>query len=263
MGYRIESYSLNELHRIAVPGAVAPSLFWMLPVGDWQPGELDEVWRWFTERPGEFYDFGLLLVKDMRRREGEAANVSLASVGAKLSDLIPAGAERFVRSPAYGGEAPRVLVLSGGYPQPGWGVLVEWRRRDIHRFEDLIRRAIGQMRDDDSINELNVFRDAARSFHCWRDVRSAPAKPNVSALEGEILAAEKVDNFMRESQAALQAGEHRLLGEKLIAAIQGIRQAAWLQIPDLAVQPLLDTQRALVGGSFGIGSAEGHSCGGD
>ena len=104
MGFRIESYSLSELHRIAVPGEVPPSLFWALPVGDWRPGELDQVWQWFTERPGECNNFGLLLVKDMGRHTAEQDNVNLASVGAKLSDLMPAGAERFARSSAYQGE---------------------------------------------------------------------------------------------------------------------------------------------------------------
>ncbi len=70
MGFRVESYSLNELHRIAVPGAVAPSLFWALPVGDWHPDKLDKVWRWFTEGPGKCKDFGLLLVKGMGRSKG-------------------------------------------------------------------------------------------------------------------------------------------------------------------------------------------------
>ena len=68
MGYRIESYSLTELHRIAVPGEVPPSLFWVLPIGDWRRGELDRVWQRFTQDPGECNDFGLLLVKGFSPR---------------------------------------------------------------------------------------------------------------------------------------------------------------------------------------------------
>lgn len=245
MGFRVKNYSLNELHRIAVPGAVAPSLFWALPVGDWNHGELDEVWRWFTERRNECNDFGLLLVKEMGRRDDEQTNVSLASVGAKLSDLMPAGAEQFLH-PRDRDESPRILVLSGGYPQPGWGVLVEWRRRDIHRFEDLINRTIHEMRGEDSTHDLNVFKEAAQAFYHRRNLRAAPAKPNVSAMEGEILAAENIENFLREAQVALQAGEHRLVGEKLIAAIQGTGQSAWLKIPEVSLQSLLDEQRKLL-----------------
>ena len=247
MGFRVESYSLNELHRIAVPGAVAPSLFWALPVGDWNHGELEEVWRWFTEHRSDCNDYGLLLVKEMGRREGESANVNLASVGAKLSDLMPAGAERFLHPQDRDrGESPRVLVLSGGYPQPGWGVLVEWQRGNIHRFEDLISRTICQMRGEDAANNLNVFMDAAQAFQLRKNLRAAPAKPNVSVIEGEILAAERIERFLREAQCALQADEHRLVGEKLIAAIQGAGQAAWLNIPEGSLQSLRDAQLTLL-----------------
>ncbi|MEP6937636.1 MAG: hypothetical protein ABI871_06170 [Chthoniobacterales bacterium] len=247
MGFRVENYSLNELHRIAVPGAVAPSLFWALPVGDWRPGELDEVWRWFTEGHGECHDYRLMLLKEMGRREDENANVSLASVGAKLSDLMPSGAERFVRSSAYRGESPRVLVLSGGYPQPGWGVLVEWRRRDIHCFEDLIKRAIAQVkRDEKSTDKLSAFTKSAQAFHRLRDMQTAPVKASVSSLEGEIFAGENMELLMREAQTALESGKHRLIGEKIIAAIQGMRQAAWLETSESSLQALLDTQRRLL-----------------
>lgn len=246
MGFRVENYSLNELHRISMPGAVAPSLFWALPVGDWNNSELHEVWQWFTERHSECNDFGLLLVKNMRRRMDAEANVSLASVGAKLSDLMPTGAERFGTPSAYRGESTRVLVLSGGYPQPGWGVLVEWRPQDIPRFEDLIRRTIRQMQGEDLANDLNVFRDAAHAFHHRQNLRAAPAKPNVSTMEGEILAAEKIENFLREARDALLAGEYRLVGEKLIAAIQGTGQSAWLNIPEGSLQSLLEVQRTLL-----------------
>lgn len=206
---------------------------------------MDEVWRWFTERPCECYDFGLLLVKETRRRESEDANVSLASVGAKLSDLMPAGSERFVRSSAYRGEAPRVLVLSGGYPQPGWGVLVEWRR-DINAFEDLIRRVTVRLRDRESTNELDVFREATESFHRLRALRTPPANEKASVLAVEIRAGESVETCMREAQNALQAGERRFVGEKIIAAMQAMRQAVWLDTPEGVLQSLLDAQRTMV-----------------
>ena len=126
MGYQVENYSLNELHRIAVPGSVPPTLFGALPVGRWDHVKLDRVWRWFTKNPSECNDFGLLLVKSMDRPEHGEANVDLGSVGAKLFDLMPAGSEQFIHPRDKDrGETPKVLVLSGGYPQPGWGVLVE------------------------------------------------------------------------------------------------------------------------------------------
>src|SRR5258706_15741685 len=100
MGFRIQNYSLDELNRIAVPGTVAPSLFWALPVGAWSPRKLHEIWRWFTETKSECQDYGLLLVKETGQAQPEDSDVSLASVGAKIWDLMPTGAERFVRPSA-------------------------------------------------------------------------------------------------------------------------------------------------------------------
>jgi hypothetical protein len=245
MGSRIENYSLTELHRIAVPGQVAPSLFWALPVGHWRRGELDHAWQWFTGHPSECNDFGLLLVKELYRGEADIANVNLAAVGAKLSDLVPTGAERFASSSAYRGEAPRVLVLSGGYPQPGWGVLVEWRP-DVRQFEHLIRRTIAQLRDLGSTNRLIIFTEAAQSFHLWQGLRNAPARPNLSSLASEILAAEKIRSFVQEARTALQAGQHHVFGQKVNAAVQEVRRADWLNIPNSSLQPLLDEQRTLL-----------------
>ncbi len=256
MGHQVESYSLNELHRIAVPGAVAPSLFWALPVGRWDHWELERVWRWFTEHPGDCNDYGLLLVKEMGRGEREGANVNLASVGATLSDLMPAGTERFLHPrDRDGGESAKVLVLSGGYPQPGWGVLVEWQEGGISRFEHLIGHTIERLRGDDPANDLRGFKDAAQAFHRWQSLRR-PGAPNVSAMEGEILAGEKIDQFLREAQAALNGGEYRLAGEKIIAAMQGAGQAAWLGIPNGKLQLLLETQRALLTAASILGVRE-------
>jgi hypothetical protein len=114
MGYRVENYSLNELHRISVPGAVAPSIFWVLPVGNWDGDELENVWHCFTERRGPCHDFGLLLVKERGRRQGRASDVSLASVGAKLADLMPESCA-FCKS----------ISVPGGLPEganPFWGL---------------------------------------------------------------------------------------------------------------------------------------------
>ncbi|MEI6454348.1 MAG: hypothetical protein WCO31_07115, partial [Actinomycetes bacterium] len=254
MGFRVEAYSLNELHRIAVPGKVAPSLFWALPVGDWNQRDLDEVWRLFTERlpsqcndSSQCNDFGLLLVKEMGRREHKPTNVSLASVGAKLSDLMPAGAERFLHPRDRDqSESQKILVLSGGYPQPGWGVLVEWRRRDIHRFEDLISRTISQMRDQDLANHLNVFRDATQAFHHQQNLPARPAKPNVSAMEEEILAAERIELLMGEAQTALQKGAHQEVSDKLIAAADSTKKATWLSIPECSLKALLELKQNLL-----------------
>lgn len=245
MSYRIESYSLNELHRIAAPGAVTPSLFWALPVGNWRPGELDEVWRWFTQRGSACYDYGLLLVKDLGRGHADAGDVNLASVGARLADLMPTGAERFMSPSELRQDSRRVLVLSGGYPQPGWGVLLEWQG-DVRSVEDLIRRVNARLAKEASFAAgLEVFAEAARSFHLWRNLRAQPELPDLKSLERSILEAEKAVAALREVRAALDATDYRMVGEKLPAATRGVEQAAWLEIPKASLQPMVDSQHTL------------------
>jgi hypothetical protein len=250
MGYRVESYSLAELHRIAVPGGVAPSLFWVLPVGNWPREELDEVWRWFTESESECNDFGLLLVKEMGRRDAEHANVSLASVGGNLSDLVPAGAEQFVAPSPFRDEKARVFVLAGGYPQPGWGVVIEWPRGDIQRFENLVKLTTARLRDQESTKQLNVFKEAAQSFHRWQTSKAAPAEPNVSSLAKEIIAAEGVERLIDEGQAALQAGQHRLRHERVIAVVREVRHASWLGVEATTLREIEDLHQTLTSTAF-------------
>lgn len=234
MGFKVESYSLNELHRIVVPGAVAPSLFWALPVGRWNHQEVEEVWRLFTDSLGVCNDYGLLLVKKKGQRGSEATNVSLASVGAKLSDLLPSGAERFIHpSHRRHEESAKMLVLSGGYPQPGWGVLVEWQGRSVRQFEQLISQTIRHLAG----SELKVFKDTAEAFHRKRHLHR-PSTPDLSRLEREINAVQRIDTLLREAHEALQASEHLVVGEKIVAAVQAMKQATWLSITEDTLQAL-------------------------
>ena len=53
MGYRIDSYTREELGKIALPGRAVSTLFWVLPVGRWRPSELDDWWNHFTRSQGD------------------------------------------------------------------------------------------------------------------------------------------------------------------------------------------------------------------
>lgn len=56
MGWHIDEtrkYDLNELHRISLTGVV-PTLFWVLPLGNWNRDELNEWWSFFTDRCDQY-----------------------------------------------------------------------------------------------------------------------------------------------------------------------------------------------------------------
>lgn len=147
MGQRVERYHRDQLRKIALPGKAVTALFWILPVGKWKMGELDTYWDHFTNPGSRCHDFGLLLVRDtqsrQRERQSESTNLSnnlstaLAECeGGDLFDLVPE-AEGHGSKSAAERQLPGFLVLSGAYPQPGWGVLVPvgTNRRGCREFE--------------------------------------------------------------------------------------------------------------------------------
>ena len=48
MGHRVETYSLAELNKLNPPGSVIPALFWVIPLGNWNWVDLDDLWNLFT-----------------------------------------------------------------------------------------------------------------------------------------------------------------------------------------------------------------------
>ena len=122
---------------------------------------------------------------------------------------------------------------------------MEWSRPDVQEFEDLIGETTARLRKKSATNKLDVFMEARQSFRRLQSLRDPP-RLNVSPLESEILAAEKVENFIRDAQIALRAGEYRRVGEKAAAAMQGMREAAWLGIDAETLRPIQATQQILV-----------------
>ena len=157
MGYRIDSYSLDELSKISMPDVVVPSLFWVVPVGDWHFNELEELWRLFTQYEGVCKDFGLIL---MQGDLGKKTHTDLDLLGgANLQHLMPKGIDISRNS---GGK--HLLFLSGGYPQPGWGVLVyEVDTLNFLSFiEELVNKIILNIEFG---NKLNDIKGASKAYH--------------------------------------------------------------------------------------------------
>ncbi|GDX83910.1 hypothetical protein LBMAG42_57210 [Deltaproteobacteria bacterium] len=186
MGLRIENYSRTDLGRIALPGHAVAALFWVLPLGRWQPGELDKWWAHFTEGAGVCNRLGLLLVRGQgdRSRVRTRDTVDLAPAltdpqGGRLSELVPELSDEPDTDP----EAPAVLVLSGAYPQPGWGVLIDagGHTLGVHELEDILNEALGRCcRDEDLAPILSTQ-------ECFRSRGSAAmAKPEPPARPKEL-----------------------------------------------------------------------------
>ena len=171
MGHRIQSYTLSELKRISVPGAVAPCLFWALPIGSWRPKELDEMWRYFTEADNEARKYGLLIVLDTEGH-GSKQSLDLQMLGAKLQEVVPRGLERQLRPSVFESDKRRMLVLSGGYPQPGWGLLVELSG-GAESFGNMIRRSLAILDPDGAAEvRLKPFTDAREHLIKFRRLKS-------------------------------------------------------------------------------------------
>ena len=171
MGQRIQSYSLSELKKISVRSEMPPYLFWALPIGAWNPQEIEDLWRYFKYGTNESRDYGLILVNEAGGN-GPTHKINLQSVGAKLEEVVPKGLRGPVLSSAFDGARRRILVFSGGYPQPGWGVLVECA--DVEEsFGLLIHQAIESLDlGGDRRTRLKPFTDAQRYSKLFRVIRS-------------------------------------------------------------------------------------------
>lgn len=179
MGYKIEAYSLAELNRISTPGKVVPALFWVIPVGQWDSSELEELWYHFTRRPSICNELGLMLVKNTARWDthADSSQISdLSDLTGRLSELLPSGISRIYDDEYLSPKERKnqILILSGSYPQPGWGVLISLKKHaDIER---LLKNAI-----DPKVR--SVFIRASNSFKAWSALKKdKPVKGDVEVL---------------------------------------------------------------------------------
>lgn len=179
MGYKIETYSLAELNRISTPGKVVPALFWVIPVGQWDSYKLEKLWHHFTKRESICNELGLMLVKNTDRWDTNADSrqtSDLSDLTGRLSDLLPSGISTIYDDEYLSPKEKKnqILILSGSYPQPGWGVLISLKEHsDIER---LLKNAIAP-------KVHSVFIDASSSFKAWNDLkRDKPVKGDVGVL---------------------------------------------------------------------------------
>ncbi len=208
MGYRVKTYSFEELRRISVPGAVVPSLFWLLPVGKWHPGDLNDLWHLFTNaEAGLCHDVGLVLVKDMiEDRLYSQSSLDLSSLAANLLDILPQGAEEYIPK-AHRCETPgQFLLLSGAYPQPGWGLLVDTPNAPVAEFvKRLINATMDMLLEISGCDDaMMLIKRATQNFHQLQSIeKTRLLRSNVSDIEGRLHQLRFQATKFKELQTAL------------------------------------------------------------
>lgn len=213
MGYKIETYSLSELNKISTPGKVIPSLFWLIPIGHWDSYELEQLWNNFTRKKSRCQELGLMLVKNNNRWDSEN-NISiqtsdLSDLTGKLTDILPSGINSIYENNYFTPKENnnQVLILSGSYPQPGWGVLTSIKNnRDI---EYLIDNTLNKINP----NSYSIFIKASDSFKKWETSKiSKPIKDNIDILlEKHKCCVElnnELENLILEIQTELKNSFH-------------------------------------------------------
>jgi hypothetical protein len=117
----------------------------------------------------------------------------------------------------------------------------------VQSFEDLIRSVNDSLNEETKFGDgLRIFEEAAASFHHWQRLqRSSPFSPDLTALERDIVAAEKLDGLFWGGQNASRECDFRLAGEKFSLAASELRQAAWVGLQDEKLHSIGNAQKTL------------------
>jgi hypothetical protein len=180
MGYKINTYSISELKRISTPGRVIPALFWMIPIGKWDYYDLENLWFHFTNNSSRCKELGLFIVKELDKSINLKESSDLYDLTGKLSDLLPSGVNKIYGNEyLYNNEKKhQVLILSGSYPQPGWGIILSF-----NNYEELVMLLENTLNNID--NDLyEIFIKASDDFKIWDKLkRNKPIKTDFDLLK--------------------------------------------------------------------------------
>ncbi len=190
MGIRIQSYTLSELRRISIPGCAAPCLFWVVPIGKWPESHLNLLQEVFSRDRGVCAETGLLLVKNQpetgreSRLDGCRTGDGYFEAG-QIQNLMPPNVDRFLSPSSDESQGMRLLILSGAYPQPGWGLLFDAvsAMNIPYHLNSLVERALEGLELE---GDVRTIQEAATKFHCWKSCNE-PKPPSDEFRVGEDL----------------------------------------------------------------------------
>jgi len=182
MGYRVNTYSITELNKLTAPGSVVPALFWAIPLGNWNYNDLEKLWSLFTEEgfnSTNRYPFsktlGLFLVKNYFDTENDV-KANLSSLTGKLEDLLPEGINTIYNQNEFDNNnttSNKFLILTGNYPQPGWGLFVDARdyRTFLNKLEQFLREFYPETKQ--------IFEKTQNIYNEWKRIKTGkPIKEN-------------------------------------------------------------------------------------
>jgi len=217
MGHRVETYSLAELNKLNPPGSVIPALFWVIPLGNWNWFDLDDLWNLFTIPYDAKFNFcktlGLLLVKN-RFHENDEINANLSGITGKLEDLMPEGIntiyhESYLRHD--NSKSNKFLILSGNYPQPGWGlfITVENYRSAVKSLELFLEKSYSEI--------IDVFEKTHLDYIKWSNKQNdKPKKENISDFEKRLRTLNAILPTCNELQKDLKNNNYNLFHYEIL-----------------------------------------------
>ncbi|MCA8937965.1 MAG: hypothetical protein KDB68_17405 [Planctomycetes bacterium] len=201
-------------------------------MGKWSKTQLRDAWALFVEKSGSCKDLGVFLVNDPQRYHEPGEQVSLESSGASLADVLPGGRHSYGHRWSHHDFSLDLLVLSAGYPQPGWGLLVRWPGSPSS-FEDLVRTGLRIAQAEE--RELSAFSDAMNAFHVMRAVGSEPKEPpELRELRGELKQRKSVEAELKTALSSITGGLSESTETKLERLLGSERLAQWLEVLSLS-----------------------------
>lgn len=252
MGFRLSRFSLSELQRISIPGTVTPALFWVLPIGGWDERNIERWWHYFTRASNTCADLGLLLVEHpLGWRDGsDGANpvqVNLDEVGARLDSIMPRGSDRFGDDGTWADNTRRLILFSGAYPQPGWGVLcdVPWDCPEQlgHVVTDVVESLASDMQGD-----LAAISRAAQKYRELKDEESVePQWPTERESDVDSAALGRNRDVVLAAQRALREREYPTLNKTLQRVVSIPNEQPASNFPKDILRRLSRCQRLLMG----------------
>jgi hypothetical protein len=183
MGFHTKSYDLNEISNLKDRGNIIPTLFWAIPIGKWSDGEISTLWHQFTQshEDSSCENVGLLLVKDGNDRNSEpnSNNIDLSPLSASLKELFPKKHNCFDLN-----SSKAILILSGNYPQPGWGVCIDHSKKG---GSDFLARINNVLNSETYVDIIKFSKDAITSHKQFKDIESKkPETPQINSFTTEI-----------------------------------------------------------------------------